>query len=247
MKSKLLFQILLLAGLGTIHLTLSSDVGGKYNGGTSCGSCHGNVNTATTVALNGLPTTFTPGQTYSLNFTVANSTNSLAGFNIQVTGGTLTAGSGSKVNGAKTQITHTTPMSAVSGVSTFNFSWTAPASTTAITFNAVGNAVNGNNNDDSGDQWNTLSTSVSGAIPSGVESVEKSAIQLYPNPVQNEFQVSGLQGDAHITIYTLSGVRLQQVRSQASEVSISSAAFPTGLYLVLVEDAQGVHRLTVRK
>lgn len=247
MKSKLLFQLLLLTGLGIIHVTLSSDVGGKYNGGTSCGSCHGNKNTATTVALNGLPTTFTPGQTYTLNFTVANSTNSLAGFNIQVSGGTFTAGSGSKVNGTKNQITHTAPMSAVSGVSTFNFSWTAPATTTAVTFNAVGNAVNGNNNDDSGDQWNTLSTSVSGSIPSGVESVDKSTIQLYPNPVNDKFSVSGLQGDAVITVYTLSGQRMEQLRSQASEASISSASYPAGLYLVVVEDARGMNRFTLVK
>lgn len=234
MKSKILSQLFLVVSLGIIYITMSSDKTGVYNGGTSCGSCHGNKNTATTVAITGLPTNYVPGQVYPLTFTVSNSTNPKAGFNILVSGGTFTAGTGSKVNTAKTQITHTAPMVASSGMTTFSFSWTAPATSSTVTFSAVGNAVNGNDSDDSGDQWNTTSATVSGGFPASVNNMDQQTIAVYPNPATEYLVVKGINNHAtNITVYNVFGQRMNPTySSNATDCRIDCSQFASGLYFI---------------
>ncbi|MBP6624432.1 MAG: T9SS type A sorting domain-containing protein [Chitinophagaceae bacterium] len=245
MKSKILFQLFLLTGLGIVFVTMKSDIGGKYNGGTSCGSCHGNKNTATSVALNGLPTSFTPGTTYPLTFTVTNSSLSKAGFNLLVSGGTLTAGAGSKVNNAKTQITHTSPMAAVSGVTTFSFSWTAPTTTATITFSGVGNAVNDDQNDGSADQWNSLTQSVSGATATTVQDLNTLSLKSYPNPTSNFLTIEGFPKDAKDVM--LVGVNGQfitpNISFNADKAVLNCANLAEGQY-ILHANIQGKTRVT---
>lgn len=234
MKSKILSQLFLVVSLGIIYLTMSSDKTGIYNGGTSCGTCHGNKNTATSVAITGLPTTFVPSQVYPLTFTVTNSANPKAGFNILVNGGTFTAGTGSKVNTAKTQITHTAAMSAASGVTTFSFSWTAPATTAAVTFSAVGNSVNGNNTDDSGDMWNTTTATVSGAFPASVNNINEQTIAMYPNPATEYIVAEGINSNAkNIAVYNVYGQFLKPTYSfNANDCRIDCSQFASGLYFI---------------
>ena len=142
----ILSPLFLFASLAMIYITTSSSsTGNVASSGTSCGSCHGSKNTATTVNLTGLPASYVPGQSYTLTFTVANATNAYAGCNIAASAGTFTAGTGTQLMGS--QITHTAPKAAVSGVTTFTCSWTAPATAGSVTFNAAGNAVNFNNGD----------------------------------------------------------------------------------------------------
>lgn len=228
MKSKILFQFFLLAGLGIIFFTMKSDQNGKYNGGNTCGTCHGSANTATTVALIGLPATFETGKTYNLTYTITNATNTSAGFNILVSGGTLTAGSGSKVNTAKTQITHTAPKSAVSNVTTFDFTWTAPSTITTVNFTTVGNAVNGNGGD-SGDQWNTVSYAVQGGFPASVSSIDRTSLTCFPNPSSTSIQLNGINQDAQVDIYNLQG---QRVNCNLVNGVISVSQLTNGLYFI---------------
>ena len=183
---------------------MSSDTSGRAMSGTSCGSCHGNKTSATTTTLTGLPSSYVPGQVYTLTLTVANSTNPKAGCNIAATAGTFAAGTGTKLKSS--QITHTTPKAAVSGVTTFTCSWTAPATTGAVTFNAVGNAVNGNGTDDSGDQWNTTSITISGAFPASVNDIQTTTITCYPNPANDFIIAKGISSNAKtIVLYNLNG------------------------------------------
>lgn len=228
MKSKILFQFFLLAGLGIIFFTMKSDQNGKYNGGNTCGTCHGSVNTATTVALIGLPATFETGKTYNLTYSITNATNSKAGFNILVSGGTLNAGSGSKVNSAKTQITHTTPKSAVSNVTTFDFTWTAPSTITTVNFTTVGNAVNGNGGD-SGDQWNTASYAVQGGFPASVSSIDRTSLTCFPNPSSMSIQLNGINQDAQVDMYNLQG---QRINCNMVNGVISVSQLTNGLYFI---------------
>ncbi len=234
MKSKILFQLFLLTGLGIVFVTMKSDIGGKYNGGTSCGSCHGSKNTATTAALNGLPTAYTPGTTYPLTFTVINSSLPKAGFNLLVSGGTLTAGSGSKINTAKTQITHSSPMSAVSGVSTFSFSWTAPTTTGAITFSGVGNAVNDDGNESSADQWNTTTQTISGATATTVKDLNTISLKAYPNPAVNSLTIEGLNAEAKdLMIVNVNGQSIEPViEFNADKAVLNCTNLAAGQYIL---------------
>lgn len=234
MKRKILFQFLFVGGLAAIFTTLKSDSNGKYNGGTSCSSCHGNMNTNTTVVLTGLPSTFVTGQTYPLSFAISNATNTKAGFNISTSAGTFTAGSGSKVNGAKTQITHTTPKSAASGTTTFDFTWTAPATIGAVTFLAVGNAVNGDGQDNSSDQWNSTTKTVSGSFPASVNDVEKLALKCYPNPTTNVLTIDNINKFNHVIVFDMTGQQQQVSISYNSNnsCSINCGSLASGMYFV---------------
>lgn len=207
MRNKILSSFTLFIGLSAIYLTMSSDKTGKYSGGTSCGSCHGNANSATTVSLTGLPTSYITGQTYNLTFTISNATNTKSGFNVYASGGSFVAGSGSKTSG--TQITH----SAVSSSLVYNFSWKAPSTPGSVTFKGVGNAVNGNNSDDSGDQWNTMSDiTISGTFPvSTSDVVDNSDIKIYPNPCTDQVQIDNAQD---VTLINIAG---QQIPVQITD------------------------------
>jgi Secretion system C-terminal sorting domain len=233
MKLKFLSSIALFASLGLIYFTMSSDSGGKYNNGASCGSCHGNTaSAATTINLTGLPTNFITGQTYNLTFTVANSTNVKSGFNILCSGGTFTAGTGSKTNTAKTQITH----NATSTTNSFAFTWMAPATTTTVTFSAVGNAVNGNQTDDSGDQWKNGTYTVPGSFPLVVAAIKDLILQVYPNPASSEVNIAGMANAKNIAVTSIFGQKVNCSYSlNGDNCLINLSNLSVGSYIVSAE------------
>jgi hypothetical protein len=89
----------------------------------------------------------------------------------------------------------------------FTFNWIAPSSgNSAITFNAVGNAVNGINGSDAGDQWNNLTTTVPAAAPSSVTEINNGDFSCYPNPVTQNLNIKGLSTDTRdIMIFGITG------------------------------------------
>ncbi len=231
MKTKILSPLFLFASLAMIYITTSSSsTGFVTNNGTSCGSCHGSKNTATTVSLTGLPTAYVPGQSYALTFTVSNATNAYAGCNIAASAGTFTAGTGTQLMGS--QITHTAPKAAVSGVTTFTCSWTAPATAGSVTFNAAGNAVNFNNGD-SGDQWNTTSISI-GAVPVSINDVQPIAAICYPNPANDVVIVKGITAEAKaIVLHNLYGQTIALAYTFENDVcKIDCKNLTPGLYFL---------------
>ena len=159
MKQKsLLTTLLLVLGLGvyTVLNTSYSSGFGTYQG--NCG-CHGPANTATTVAINGLPTFYNPGQAYAITVTVANSTLPFAGFQIQTNVGTLaTTDADVTIQGGNMSAGHNARKAISGGVATFSLTWTAPnPGGTAANITAVGNAVNGSGT--GGDAWNSAPNS----------------------------------------------------------------------------------------
>ena len=234
MKSKFLFQLFLLSGLGIIFITMKSDINGKFNNGTSCGNCHGNVNAATTVALTGLPATFVTGQTYPLTLTITNATNTKADFNVAASGGTFIAGAGSKINGMATQITHLSPASAVNNVTTFSFSWKAPNNLVQVTFNAAGNAVNDDGSDSAADQWNIDTHTLNGSYPAGSGDVAKELLKCYPNPATEQVIIEGVQADK-ILVYNVVGKKIDVAYNIEGNKSILKCnQLANGTYFVLV-------------
>ncbi len=192
MISKLTLRLFFIACFAIIYSTSKSDSNGRFNNGNPCTPCHGSGSANTLVAIKGLPAQYIKGKIYPLTFTVENPTNFKAGFNIQVSGGAFAAGTGTKLNTAKNQITHTTPKVAVNNIITFSFNWTAPTSTaTSVTFTAVGNAVNGNGKDDVGDEWNTTSETIPVSTTSGIETIKVLKLQSFPNPATDYILIDG--------------------------------------------------------
>ncbi len=250
MKTKILSQLFLVASLGIIYITMSSDKDGRAENGVSCnnGSCHGTVNTATTVALNGLPSAYIPGQTYSLTFTVINTTNNKAGCNIAATTGTFTAGTGTKLKGG--QITHIVPLASSGSVATFTCFWIAPSTTGPVTVSAAGNAVNGDDNASSADQWNTTSVTLNAAFPSSVTDMQQHTLRCYPNPANDFIIAEGITSDAKaIVLYNVYGQAIVPTFSfDGNQCRIDCKNLSSGLhFLSAVVGGQHVHASFVKK
>jgi hypothetical protein len=154
MKSKkLLFSSVLMLGGIVTFLTLTSNSTGVMGASTSGCSCHGAASAATTIAITGIPSTgYVAGTAYPVTLTVSNSTKVEAGFDLTVSAGTISnAPAGTMLMGT-TELHHNTPGTALSGVTSWSFTWTAPATGSSVNFFIAGNATN-NSNTFAGDSW----------------------------------------------------------------------------------------------
>jgi hypothetical protein len=70
-------------------------------------------------------------------------------------------------------------------------------------------------------------------LTSGIESVERRKIRLYPNPVKESFRIEGLTTPTQVTITDVSGQTVLQ-QTVKSDESISVGHLPQGIYLVHV-------------
>ena len=133
-----------------------SGVTGRSTSG--CGSCHGSsASSSTTVAFSTSSTTVAPGDTITVYLSVTNSSQKAAGLNVSASSGTLAKGTNTALS--KSEITHSTATSMTSGVTTFDFEWTAPTTEGSVTLYGAGNAVN-DNGSSSGDGWNTTTATI---------------------------------------------------------------------------------------
>ena len=126
---------------------------------TGC-TCHGDgaPSTEVVVSISGVPRSYSIGETYDLTISLQHASNENGGFLLwDYNSGTLTPGEGSQ--------TVTDEPGALSQSEPGNnwiVSWTAPDSDIgSVSFQLVGNAVNGNGQFDGGDLWNILSFSIS--------------------------------------------------------------------------------------
>ena len=160
MKLKIWTTLALLVFASVIAPVSESSSSGIYNRTSGC-SCHSNGN-AVTVSMSGLPSTYTPGQTYSISVSVSGSGG--GGFNLGVDHGQLSTGvgiGGVKVDSALNQATHTHN----SGMRSWGLQWTAPsAGTGTATFSVAGLGANSNGGN-SGDSWDTAQYTVAENTP----------------------------------------------------------------------------------
>lgn len=153
MKRKNLLYILIALIIPIGYTLLGSNSNGTFITGNSTAgcSCHAPNNSATSITITStIPSGgFTGGQTYTITLEVENPNYGGApnrgGFDLSVNQGTLTAGTGTTLNGT-TELVHTSPQVLTAGKATWTFDWTAPASPTSggVTFSAAGNITNGN-------------------------------------------------------------------------------------------------------
>ncbi len=140
------WQILvLIAALAASAAAREEGIATLSMGPNACRDCH-NGGTVPVVQLSG-PDIVLPLSTHTYTLTVSNpSLQTHAGLNVSASAGTFAVGGSASANTQvlSGEIAHSSPKAGVSGVTTFTFNWTAPASFTSITMSAWGNAVNFN-------------------------------------------------------------------------------------------------------
>jgi len=126
---------------------------------TGC-TCHGDgaPSTEVVVSISGVPRSYSIGESYDFTITLQHATNEDGGFLLwDYNSGTLTPGEGSQ-----TVPEEAGALSQSEPGNNWVVTWTAPASDIgSVSFQLVGNAVNGNGQFDGGDLWNILSFSIS--------------------------------------------------------------------------------------
>lgn len=229
MKHRIIL-ILFVAAAGMFTLTSNkSGVSGNSTAGCSCHSP--TANTSTTVSMTGLTGSYAPDYTYTCTLTVSNSSMLAAGCDLRASAGTLTAGSTTRIiNG---DITHNTPLGMTNGSSEFVFTWKAPASGTGdVTFNFVGNAVNGDNIAGSPDAWNVGSLTLTES-PTSISDVRKSKLKIYPNPALDHITIAS-EKDVHNVVVT---------NTVGQSMEITSRKVSDGYYVDLSSLQPGVYFL----
>ena len=177
MKLKVWTTLALLLFASIIAPVSESSSNGIYNRTSGC-SCHSNGN-AVTVSMSGLPSTYTPGQTYSIGVTVSGTGG--GGFNLEVDNGQLSTGIGiqtAKVdpNNPK-QATHTHN----SGSRSWGLQWTAPAAGTGTTTFSVAGLGANSDGDKTGDSWDTAQYTVAENTPAN-QPPSAANVMLSPSP-----------------------------------------------------------------
>lgn len=126
---------------------------------TGC-TCHGDgaPSTEVVVSISGVPRSYSLGANYDFTITLQHASNEAGGFLIwDYNSGILTPGEGSQ-----TVPDEPGALSQSEPGNNWVITWTAPESDIgSVSFQLVGNAVNGNGQFDGGDLWNILSFSIS--------------------------------------------------------------------------------------
>lgn len=189
---------------------------------------------------------YVPGQTYTINVTVAHYNKPLFGFGFEAllgTGanaGTLTAGTGSQALNAtvsgnsRRTITHLENSGLVNGSKTWSFTWVAPANGANVTFYAAGNAAN-NSSSDSGDYIYTTSQAVTAVVVPNAPAITNAGSALLCNGATTTLSVTSQSGVS----FTWFDANENQVGTGTSYV-----ASQTGCYHVVASSPGGTANST---
>jgi hypothetical protein len=266
LKNFTLLSFALIAGFITLNSSsggvTSPDLTGSPQGGNAnCTQCHtGTASNSSVIIMvkdfaTGVPVSqYELGQTYTIDIILSDASNPPAtGFQSTIyTGastahpGTLTANTGSKIQGSFA--THTSKTSATVSSSTYKWSynWTAPLTTTAtVNIHASCNSAN-NDMNSTGDDIYTGSLSLQQKVtPASIhESDElKNAVQLYPNPAVNDLQVqiqNGFNGINQYRIMDLFGRVVLTHQSASAKTAISLDGLASGQYILMISQGTEV-------
>jgi uncharacterized repeat protein (TIGR02543 family) len=147
----------------TLWSNSSNPPKGYHGESQNCSSCHiGNLNTGNgSISLSGLPTAYTPGQTYDLALTVLGTNSRGYGFQLIPKANGSTSGSLEAVSSGMAIESGAAEHQGTSITGSWNFQWTAPATDEGtVTFYASGLATGGTSGND-GDYVYTLSQNIS--------------------------------------------------------------------------------------
>lgn len=72
-----------------------------------------------------------------------------------------------------------------------------------------------------------------------VSEIDREKMMIYPNPANGFVKISNIHQNSKITVYDLSGKIVHSEKSKASETTINSENFVSGVYYVLIESNEG--------
>ncbi len=221
-KSLYTIVILIVSCSILIYAYPTGIVGRTLKNGVGC-TCHGaSPSTNVIVTING-PDTLTVNETADYSITISGGPLAAGGTNIAASDGVLTPGDGLRSEAG--ELTHIQPMSPANGLVTFNFSYTAPASSGEQTLYANGNSVN-LNGFNTGDQWNfapnkTITVQTVTGINDGHIVSNYRLEQNYPNPFNPNTSISfeiPQSENVKLVVYNSVG---EQVKTLANEFMTS--------------------------
>ena len=166
------FLLLAISGLNLVDANSSGKTGKSSSGCT----CH-NTDAMIVPTMNGLPSSYTPGATYSLSWSGSGmSSNGQGGFNLDASSGSW-SNLGSQVQLSSGELTHNND-----GQRSWTADWTAPAVGTGdVTFDLAVLYANANSMN-TGDNWGTDSwTATEGAAPPTNTPPVASNLMITPN------------------------------------------------------------------
>jgi Secretion system C-terminal sorting domain len=230
------------------HSNASSGVMGAANSTQSCagGGCHGSVaDTATTIVFSGVPAIgYVPGTVYPVSVTITNSSKTKAGFDLAFSGGSITGNPTNTMIMSGKELHHTAPFTAVSGVTTINFNWTAPASGVVV-LNILGNAVNGTGTA-AGDGWAFKVYDIV-AAPNAISSQNiGTLLNVYPNPTINNVTIDSKENIISAEAIGMMGNRIAVniTKNGNNTYSANTSALASGNYLLLLKgEKENFHAL----
>ncbi|MEC7272372.1 MAG: choice-of-anchor V domain-containing protein [Candidatus Thermoplasmatota archaeon] len=168
--------ILLSAVVAMVVLTpvIEANSGGKHFSSGGCG-CHGGSSSTVSISEN-FPSSYTPGQTYSIQVSVSGGvTGTHGGFNVEVSKGSLSTGGNSGVKVSGKSVTHTNKANRA-----WSFDWTAPTSGSGtVTAGIAGLTASGGGT--SGDAWTTTSVSITETVVVSNNPPTASNVQISPS------------------------------------------------------------------
>jgi hypothetical protein len=231
---------------GFAHGTYTGYSGAPGSSGSCASSCHGSG--TGTIALSGVPADYVPGSVYRI---VVRHT---AGSTIVNYNASTRVGAGSTVAGSFTGVTNasvytaggeTGVHSAVTGIDSAVFQWTAPAKGTgAVKFFLAG--IQGSKSGANSSVTITSNETSTSAVEPASQPLSIVMLRNYPNPFNPattvEFTVSA-RGRATVRVYNLVGQELamlydnEAVPGVTYAVPFSGYGLSTGVYLAVLETA----------
>jgi len=183
---------------------------------------------------------YIPGNTYIVHLNGSNS-NKLLRFGFQVAILDSTYKNAGKMRATDSQTTvdevgftniieQKKPMTSIDGTYHVSFNWIAPISSTrTISFYAVINAVNGNNNSSGDAVSNTFQTSLIDTSFKTTIHENKSSFfeKIYPNPCHRVLNIEGIDGVYSVCISDLMGRTIMNIQSQ-NNIDVSTLS--PGIY-----------------
>jgi hypothetical protein len=225
----------------------------------NCTECHGGIANSGpgSIAISSPTLTdwkYTPGQTYAISVTVAQTGAKVFGFalesltaagenagNMEVIDDTQTHIDSSNISGQmRKSMTHSFNGGRTNDLHTFVFNWTAPVKDIGpVTFYAAGNAANGNNFPTGDSIYTKKQMVVPAAV--GISELTTLDIQLFPNPTQGQLTICGDVNEKMIvSIYDLHGRLLIHNEHIFQKSLIDVSNLSAGTYLTKIETLSGV-------
>lgn len=240
-KKNMNTAILILIGISFLFYASATGITGLTLKTSTAGcDCHSaSPSSAVTVTISG-PDQLEEGETGDYTVTISGGPASGGGTNIAASTGDLTPGAGLKKVGA--ELTHTSPKTAVSGVTTFAFQYTAPQTAGSQTLYANGNSVN-LNGQNTGDAWNYAANKTVNVIPptnvddNGV--INSFALeQNYPNPFNPSTNINftlAEAGKVSLKIYNSVGNEVETLidnfkNTGSYTVTFNASGLASGVY-----------------